>query len=129
MAKAKTPIGTLIDSVWRLREEKRTIQKDLEAVEGKIAEAENEIIARLDAERTDRAASRRASVHISENIVANTKDWDEFMLEEVVKKKQIHLVERRPSTLACREIWEQGKSLRGLEPYTKRKLNIRTLDK
>lgn len=127
--KRPTPIGTLIDDLWNLRETKRNLEAQVKELEERIAAREAQIIVRLDTERTDRASSTRASVSISENIVPNVVDWDEHMMKSVVGKKQIHLVERRPAVLACREIWEQGGKLPGLEPFTKRKLNLRTLNK
>jgi hypothetical protein len=61
-------------------------------------------------------------------VVPNVTDWEKFMREEVVKNGHIHLVERRPAVLGCREIFEMGGSIKGLEPYTKRKLNIRSIN-
>jgi hypothetical protein len=124
---SKEPIGTLIDNVWALRESKRKLEKEVEEISAKITEAENIIIDRLDKEKTDRAASSRASVSISENVVPQVDDWETFMNEVVIKKGLTHLVERRASVTGCREVWEQGGSLPGLKPFIKRKLNLRTI--
>lgn len=122
------PIGTLIDDLFTLREEKRALEAKVKAVEEKMAVIDAQIVERLDEEKTDRAASRKATVFISETIVPNTVDWEEFMKKEVVKNGHIHLVERRPLAVACREIWMAGGSIKGLEPYTKRKLNVRSIN-
>lgn len=125
---SKEPIGVLIDNVWALREAKRKLEKEVEEISGKITEAENIIIDRLDKEKTDRAASSRASVSISENVVPQVDDWETFMKEVVIKKGLTHLVERRASVTGCREVWEQGGALPGLKPFIKRKLNLRTIN-
>lgn len=134
MAKAKTttkvvPIGTQIDELWALRESKRKLEDEVKLVEEKIKTLELAIIERLDKERTGTASSKRASVSINESIVPVTKDWELFMQKNVVEKGLIHLVERRPAVLACREVWGQGGNIPGLETFTKRKLNLRTSNK
>jgi hypothetical protein len=124
--KPQPTLGTLIDGIWALRETKRKLQAEIEKIEAEVSQAEELLLERMDAEHVDKSTGKHASVSISTNIVPVTKDWDAF-IGYVIKSKQGHLVERRPATLACRELWEKKGSIPGLEPFTKRKANIRTI--
>lgn len=126
MAAKQPSLGGLIDSIWQEREKKRALEADIKAIEGNIADMETKLIERMDKEGVDKSTGKTASVSISENVIPQTEDWDAF-IEYVIKSKQGHLVERRPATLACRELWEKKGKIPGLVPFTKRKVNIRTL--
>lgn len=128
MAAKKVPLGTQIDALWQLRENKRALEADVEILKGRIAKLEETIIKALDKEKTGTSSGSRAGVSITENVVPIVKDWEKFMKEVVVKQGLTHLVERRPSVTGCREIWEQGGNLPGLETFVKRKLNLRTIN-
>jgi hypothetical protein len=126
MAVKPPTLGTLIDGIWSLREAKRKLEAEVKVIEEDIGKSEELLLERMGKEGVDRSTGKFASVSISENVVPITKDWDAF-IAYVIKSKQGHLVERRPATLACRELWEKKGSIPGLEPFTKRKANIRTL--
>src|SRR5688572_11809292 len=112
-------LGTLIDGIWALREAKRKLEAEIKVIEEDVAKAEELLLERMAKEGVDKSTGKYASVAISENVVPVTKDWDAFAAY-VLKSKQMHLVERRPATLACRELWEKKGSIPGLEPFTKR---------
>lgn len=119
-------LGSLIDGIWAKREAKRALESQIKKIEEEVAEMEEALISRLDKEGTDKATGKRASVSISETQVANIVDFE--ALSAFVKKTgYFHLFQRRVTDTACRELWEQGKQIPGLQPFTKRKLNIRTV--
>lgn len=120
------PLGTLIDDIWALRESKRNLETQVKDIEASIAESEAALMERLDAEGVDKSTGKKASVSISKSVVATIVDWDTFTAY-VAKKKYFHLLQRRVSDTAARELFEQQGQVPGLEPFTKRKVNIRTL--
>lgn len=124
--KRPKPLGTLIDDIWALRDEKRNIEVEVKNIEASIAELEVTLMERLDAEGVDKSTGKKASVSITKSIVANITDWDVFTAY-VGKTKQFHLLQRRVSDTAARELFETKGQVPGLEPFTKRKINIRTL--
>ena len=67
----------------------------------------------------------KASVSISENVIPVVKDWDSFY-GYILETKQPYLLERRPSVSSFRELLESGVEVPGLQPFTKRTLNIRS---
>lgn len=128
--KAKTAppptMGALIDSIWASREEKRRLDAQVKETETTIAELQTQLMERMEAEGTDKAQGSKASVTISKNVVANVEDWDAFWAY-VIKKKYTHLLQRRVSDPAYRELLEAGQNVPGVEPFTKRALTVRSL--
>ena len=81
---------------------------------------------RLEAEGLDKASGSKATVSISANTVANVEDWDSFW-SYIIKNKYTHLLQRRVSDPAYRELLEQGKRVPGVQPFVKRTLNVRSI--
>lgn len=119
-------MGTMIDNLWALREEKRALEAQVEGVEEKIKALEGELIARMDQEGVDKSTGKKASVAVSETVVGNITDFD-ALCAFVKKTGYFHLLQRRVTDTACRELWEQKKPIPGVEPFTRRRINIRTL--
>lgn len=119
-------LGVLIDEIWALREDKRGLEAKVKGIEASIAESEATLMERLDTEGVDKSTGKKASVSISSAVVATIKDWDVFTAY-IAKTKYFHLLQRRVSDVAARELFESKGAVPGLEPFTKRKINIRTL--
>lgn len=119
-------LGAVIDQIWAAREEKRRLEAEVGEIEAKISELEQQLIERLDAEGLDKATGSKATVSVSTNTVANVTDWDAFW-QFILKNKYTHLLQRRVSDPAYRELLEQGKKVPGVEPFLKRRLNVRSI--
>jgi len=132
VAKAKAPtakapsLGAAIDQLWAAREEKRRLEAQAKKIEEQISAFQDALFERLDAEGLDKATGARASVSISEAVTADVQDWDAAWAD-ISRKKLFHLVQRRLNDAAYRELLESGKKLAGTLPFTKRKLNLRSL--
>jgi hypothetical protein len=120
------PVGTIIDNLWAAREEKRTLEAQTKEVEGKIKEIEEGLMERLDAEGMDKATGRKASVSVTSSVVADVQDWD-LLYPYIAKNKYWHLLQKRVSDPSVRELWDAGKKVPGILPFTRKKLNIRTV--
>lgn len=126
-ASTKPPtVGSMIDNLKSLRDKREL----LDAQSNEIAKQESilklELIERLKAEGLDSGKGRKASVSISRTVVANVQDWDEFH-RFLRKKNLMHLLQRRTSDAACRELFAMGKSIPGVEPFTKVGINLRAV--
>ena len=125
--KTRAPtVGALIDQIWAAREEKRRLESQVKEVETTIAALQEQIMERLEAEGLDKASGSKATVSISANTVANVEDWDSFW-SYIIKNKYTHLLQRRVSDPAYRELLEQGKRVPGVQPFVKRTLNVRSI--
>lgn len=119
--------GSLIDRLWATREEKRRIEAELKEVDESIKAQEETLMLSLDSEGLEKATGKKASVSVSSSVSADVQDWDEFW-KYILKNKFTHLLQRRVSDPAYRELLEAGKKVPGVQPFPKRRLNLRSLN-
>lgn len=120
------PAGAAIDKLSAIREKKRKLEAEIKDIEGEYAELEEALMAKMASEGIDKATGTSASVSISTNVVGNPIDW-KLIENYIAKNKFFHLFQRRLSDPGLREIWDQGKKVPGVEPFVKRRLNLRNL--
>lgn len=123
---AKPTLGATIDSMWALREKKRSLDAQIKTVEADIKLLETSMFELLDAQDTRKAEGKCASVSINESVVANVEDWD-ALWPWIAKTKNFHLVQKRVSDPGMRELWALGKVVPGTQPFTKRTLSLKSL--
>ncbi len=119
-------LGQATDKMWALREEKRKLGVEEKRIDGELKELETTIFGLLDAQDTRKAEGKKASVSIGEVVVGNVEDWD-ALWPYIAKNKYFHLVQKRVSDPGLRELWEKGKVVPGVQPFTKRTLSVRSL--
>ena len=118
-------LGQRIDHLYQLREQKRKLEADLKELREKMEEDEIEIFEMLKNNGTSTADGLNAKVSITETIVPVIDDADEFF-DHVLATGDIHLLERRVSSRAYRELLEAGEEVPGLRPFNRRTLSLRT---
>lgn len=123
--RAKT-VGAAIDELWALREEKRLAEAVVKEVEAKIALAEAVVYETMDAQGVLKSTGSKASVSIGTTESFQIEDFD-ALTKYIKKTGHFHLFQRRVSVEAARELYEQKGAVPGLQPFSKRKLNILTL--
>lgn len=123
---AKLTPGALIDQMWELREKKRKLEASIKDLEGQMADVESQLMERMESNNVDKITSKAASVSISTSTVANVEDWDVF-LAWIYKTKNGHLLQRRVSDPAWREMVEIKGIVPGTQPFIKKRLNLRAL--
>jgi len=121
-------LGSTIDQAFALREKKREAEKVVKGIEDEITALNEVLFERLDEAETSKGEGKLASVSISNTTIGSVTDW-EALWPYIAKHKHFHLVQKRLSDPAVRELWGMGKTLPGVEPFTKRTLNLRTLSK
>lgn len=119
-------LGKLIDSAWALREAKRLKQAELDKLDAELGELEAAILARLDEQETETGRGKAASVSVSESVVFSISDFELFC-KYVSRHKYFHLFQRRVADLAAREIFQSKGQVPGLTPFTRRRVNLRSL--
>ena len=123
------PLGTLIDTLADVREERRQIAVRDKELEEQVASLTEQIKARLHAEGMDKATGKKATASLSKVVVGNITDWDEEC-KYVKKTGFFQLFQRRISDPAFREILDlKKKPIPGLEAFEKENLNLRALSK
>ena len=119
-------IGTDIDALWKLREQKRNLESEIKLIEEKTNTLQEALITAMQAEGIGKSTGKKASVSITTAIKPNGVDWDMFYAY-IHRMKYYHLLERRPSVTGCRELFETKGKVPGVEAFTKLTLNIRSI--
>ena len=122
-AASTATIGKKIDKLSELRAKKSELEKAVAGVEGEIKDLESVIMEDLEKSDTDRASSKSGMVSVKSAVVAQVIDWDAFYAY-IYKNKFGHLLQRRVSEPAWRELQEQGKKVPGTEPFSRKKLHF-----
>lgn len=121
--------GEIIDKMFELREQRKALEDQANKIKAEGSVLEDELMARMEANKVDKMTGRKASVSISKVVVGNVEDWDKFH-QYIYKNKAGHLLQRRVSDPAYRELLETlsaGKQVPGVTPFTKKTLGLRVL--
>ena len=119
-------IGSRIDALNQLREDKRALEEKIKVIEGSYHELEEALMEDLKTQGMDKATGKKASVSVSSTVVGNLVD-DKAFFAYVKRTGYFHLLQRRLSDPAIRELLESKGSIPGVEPFVKKRLNLRTL--
>lgn len=125
-AKKVIPLGIQVDALYRLHEELRAhheVEKDIKA---RIEAAEVELTTAMEREGVEKMTGKFATASRTTSIVGNVTDWDVFYAY-IYKNKFGHLLQRRLSDPAIRELLDTKGSVPGVEPFKKQRMNIRKL--
>lgn len=120
-------LGSVIDLMHALREEKRAAEAVVKGIEEKISAQEEALYALMDAQGIKKAGGNKATASIGSAVVASVDDWDAFWAW-IAKKKYFHLVQKRVSDPGYRELLEKGVKVPGVQPFTKRKLTLTSIN-
>jgi len=117
-------LGHKIDALYELRENKRRLKGEMDDLEQRMAELESSITEDLGTQGLTLSRGMRATVTVTESEVPTTEDWDQ-VLSYIKQNDAMHLLERRISVAAWRELQESGELVPGTKPFLKRKLSVR----
>ena len=124
----KTPTtllkGTTVDKLVSLRNKKRDLEVSVKSLEVQIEDLQSQLLEEMEAAGVDKFSGKLGTVSISTNVVANVEDWD-ALYPYIAKNKLWHLLQRRVSDPAYRELLDAGKKVPGVQPFSKKRLNLR----
>lgn len=118
-------LGKMIDKVFGLRARKAEIESKLKDLEAEIATADAEIMEAMQQSGVEKTGTKLGTVSLGSTTVATVTDWDQVWAY-IYKKKAGHLLQRRMSDPAWRELLELGTTVPGTEPFIKKRLNYRS---
>ena len=114
-------IGTQIDALFKLKAKHKKAQEAADAVKEQITAAEKDLMATMLDSGIEKSGAKGGTIVVSKSLVPSVTDWDAYYAF-IHKTKFYHLLERRPSATGCRELFEMGKKVPGVEPVTKMSL-------
>ena len=117
-------IGKQIDRIFDLRKKKAELEAAIKDLDGQLETASSELMEAMQSAGIERSSTGRGTASISTSVVAQVEDWDKF-LAYIYKNKYGHLLQRRVSDPAWRELIENGKKVPGTTPFNKKRVNFR----
>ena len=122
-------LGSLIDKLNKIRETKRGLEEKIKEQEAAYKELEEQLMGRLEAEGMDKATGKTATISVSSSISFSIKPEDDAkFFAWMARTKNFQIMQRRISDPAAREILSLKRGeIPGLESFTKKRLNLRSL--
>lgn len=107
-------LSELSHALFECKEKKRQINKDLMDLNEQIRELEHRIWQCMESDDLLKFTTPDGTIYISPQIVPKVVDWGKFY-EYIKETEAFHMLERRPSRAAFRELHEAHKAVPGVE--------------
>ncbi len=114
----------LMDGMIAISDERREIKKREKELIGEYRDLEAAFLIQLDEQGAKRAGTANGTATITENILPTIKDWD-ALTNYIIENGATHLLQRRVSSAAFREMQAAGIDLPGVEAYVQRQISLR----
>lgn len=114
-------LGNEVDQLLSLEAEAKAMEKDLAALKKVIESRKGALLELMDTQNLGSAGGRLGVIKVQETTVPSVQDWDKFY-EYIKSNDYFHLLQRRPSSTGCRELFERNGSIPGVVPFVKREL-------
>lgn len=119
-------IGETIDDMHNIRARKRALEDMVKELDKEYGTKEMELMSLMDVQQTRTSEGKLASVHIDEVVYPTADNWDEIY-KYIHANKYYHMLERRLTAVAYRELVERGIQVPGIVPFKKRKVKLTSL--
>lgn len=126
MTKKLVNIGTLIDSMAAKRNELRELAAKEKELRAQFDELETSLLEQMEAQGVVKSTGKNATASVSTTVQFQFDGEDGFekFMTFVARHKYFHLVQRRVSAPAARELFEKKGVVPGLMPYTKKEISL-----
>lgn len=123
-------LGDLADQLHTLQEKLAEVNLKVKSLEEEKHALESTIIAALHDNGIDSIRGKYATISVTETVRPQIADFEQFATF-VLRKKALHLFERRISGKAYKEMKEllKGKPVPGLNEFVQQKLSVRKVTK
>lgn len=118
------PTGKLIDKLYDLKVKRAALTKEASRILEEFEILSEYLLTRMKSDGTPRSSGHKASVTISKEVHPNLNDWEDFW-DYCVNEGASHLIQRRPSAAACRELFDSGEEIPGISKFEKTILSLR----
>jgi hypothetical protein len=111
-------VAAMADRLYKLKALKAEAQAKLDAIDDERKAIEAELINRLPKDDSTGVQGKVARVSLIIKDVPQVEDWVK-VYAYVAKQKAWHLLQKRVSSKAVEELWEDGKKVPGIVAYPK----------
>lgn len=118
-------VGELSDQLWLLREEKRKLEAQATEIEKQMQPVELALLEMMKSQGIEMGRGQYATFSRKESVVPVPENWDEIY-KYIARNGYFHLLHKRLSEAACRELFEKNGAIPGMVPYTKVTVRLTT---
>jgi len=116
-------LGELIDRRYELRATRMALDKEVQALKKDERALDDEVLEKLKEVGLEKASGHIASMGINSVTVGTVEDWDK--VHEFIRERNFfHMLERRLSQPAYRELLDLEKGVPGITPTVLTKLSL-----
>jgi len=120
-------VADLSDEILAIKNDIQMHEQEITELKKQKEELERELIAEAEKQQLKSGAGTSSSFSIKEETVPQASDWDEVW-KFIKENDYFHMVQKRLSSTACRELWELGTTIPGVNKYTSHKVNVKGVD-
>jgi hypothetical protein len=107
-------LNELSTQLFALKDEKAQLNGRITEINGLIRDLEHSIWKLMDEGELLKFTTNEGTIYLSPQIVPKVVDWDAFF-GYIYRNQAFHMLERRPSRAAFRELYEAHKPVPGVE--------------
>jgi len=123
---APKTLGACVDRLYELKHEIAEMNKQVAALKSERYELKERLIAELPASEAMGIAGKAASATIVIKPKPTVGDWEKFYAY-IKRRNAFHLLQRRVSEPAIRELWEDNKAVPGVEVFQDKDVSLKKL--
>lgn len=116
-------LGACIDALYKKRAERLELSKQLDVLKEVEAEYTNHILNSFNKTEIVGAKGEVATASIKRTTVYQLVDWDRF-INYVSENNAWDLLRKQPGSTACKERFEAGVEVPGIDPFVKIDLSL-----
>jgi seryl-tRNA synthetase len=124
MAALPKTLGTSIDRLYSMRQQRLEAQKKVDELKASESELQQHIIALMGKQRTEKASGKLATASRSLTDTAEVEDWSAFN-DFIIENEALELLQWRPNLGALKERWAEKETVPGVSRGSVVKLSLR----
>lgn len=107
-------LSELSSQLFEAKERRNELNEDMKDINDRIRELEHSIWQMMHDADLLKFTTPQGTIYISPQVVPRVVDWEQFYLY-IEETKALHMLEKRPSRAAFRELYEAHKAVPGVE--------------
>lgn len=124
MAAKKSNLGQIAEAILAVKMQEKALNSQLEILAKERYELEEKLRIAAEKEGLTKGGTGDSSWTINIETVPQVKERDLFY-RYLLDNEALHLLQCRPAVKACREMWDNGEQIPGIEKFSKPKVTVK----
>lgn len=117
-------VNDIADEVLKLQAKRKKLESQAELIKKQEDDLKKELRELAESLKLTFGGNKKSAWKVEMNVVPQVADWDAFYAY-IKAKDYFHLLERRPTVKGCRELWELGGKIDGVEKFSKMVVSVK----